>query len=119
MTTEAAPKGLLATVLTGPRHAPNGGLSAHVREVVVIGDRIPELQEASADRPAVRLVERLRGFFVAEPVAPLLPGLAGYSASGAHIEPAGHTPEWRAATGSYLPIPLHDRAQAQRPALST
>jgi hypothetical protein len=106
-------KGLRVEILTGRFHAPNGGLSARVREVTILGiddDReLPPFVQVVApsdEAPGVYLLLQ-HGQFVAFP-ADALPG-QHLMASGAYL----HTSDsrWRDLIGHSLPIPLHDRTE--------
>lgn len=128
----APTRGLMADVLTGWSHSPNGGISARVRKVVILDDRLLEgdaaydrygefvskLWEPSENMPAVTLDQTLPGYIVALPGDPVPAGHVGYMASGAWIVSSDR--RFRELTGSGRPIPLHDRTEtnAQYRALS-
>ncbi len=109
-TDQLSEKGLRVMILTGFTHSPNGGISAQATMLVLVGPGIPQHHAATSETPAVRLVRRSRGF-VAEPLTPVGPTRIGYMASGAYIAPMGFTDDWHEATGTYNPIPLHDRTE--------
>lgn len=105
-------KGFRAEILTGPHHAPNGGLSATAQYVTIIGDAVPqELHIWTPDdaAPAVRLD--------AFPFRRLVPATTpqdftgvGPMASGAFAH--SDDSRWTAFTGGSGPIPLHDRYES-------
>lgn len=106
-------KGLRASVLTGPFHSPNGGLSSRVRHVTILGigedQDLPALAhvcEPSEDAPGVYLLFEY-GRYVARPAD--APSGTWFMASGAHL----HTSDsrWNELIGHSLPIPLHDRTE--------
>jgi hypothetical protein len=79
-------KGLMATIITSARFkgCANGGISERCEKVVIVGDGIAELFEATSAMPAVKLVVRDIGGRVvhAEPVEPVKPGNIGYTSGG-------------------------------------
>lgn len=93
----------------------NGGISSRCAEVVLVGEGMPPLVEATLERPAVRIVRRmlpskLRGgerveYLHAEPVDGRDPGRAGWMFGGTCI----YTSDSRFP--SEYPIKLHDRQE--------
>lgn len=105
-------RGFRAEILTGPFHAPNGGLSAQVQRVTIVGLDVPEdcrIAAPSKDAPAVVLGETAPGYRVLRPAGGRLPGTVGWMASGAYVHSSDS--RWRDVAGTKLPLPLHDRTE--------
>lgn len=108
--------GFRAQILTGPTHAPNGGISAHAQYVTIIPGcaegspmdsmaRGMGLTYATSDAPAVRFAAPFVRALVpvdvpaGKPCGPMASGAFAYSAD----------PRWEALTNGQGPIPLLDR----------
>lgn len=113
-------KGFYAEILTGPRHSPNGGISATRQFVTIIGDNVPEelrIWAPDEKAPAVRMTGWQHRAFV--PVENPTDAIIGPMSSGAFVYSSDS--RWEDLTGSKGPIPLHDRYEtaAQYDALSS
>lgn len=94
-------KGMVAEILTGPYHSPNGGISATHQQVLVVGANVPRVF-AAGDLPVVEVGETLPGHTVLRPVD-RPDGAVGPMASGAYVVTSDG--RWPFAG----PVPLHDR----------
>jgi hypothetical protein len=105
------PKGLRLSILKGPNHSPNGGLSAHVDYVTLIevdGKPLPKDSQVftpSADAPAVKCTTRQIGLDAYPTVYPMDADRTISMASGAFV----YTSDSRLRCP--YPIPLHDRKE--------
>lgn len=105
-------KGLTAGILQCKRigNCSAGGISAHCSRVTIVGLGIPEIFEAHADSPAVRIVMRWKGtpreYMHAEPIDQPA-GMVGPMAGGTFI----YSNDSRFP--ATYPIPLHDRFETQ------
>lgn len=109
--------GLVCGVLRNAAHAgadaSNGGISARVTRVILVGKGLPQLFEESPDCPAVALIEDKDGYRTAVPCAlkdagawTMLKALSVFG--GAFI--------WTSDSRfpNDYPIPLHDRVESAR-----
>ena len=105
-------KGLLAFILRQGQDCSNKGISSRADQVIIIGEGIPQIFEASETAPAVRLMKR-GDRIIAVPVNQP-EGMLGPMMGGTFI----YTSDSRFPAG--YPIALHDRfeTQAQYDALS-
>lgn len=90
----------------------NRGISARVMEVTVIGEGIDPVFEATAERPAVRLVKNKyfhETVIHAEPVAPEGEPAPWYMFGGTFIFSSDS--RFRRAAGHYGAVALHDRRE--------
>jgi hypothetical protein len=86
----------------------NGGISSKARAVTVIDPRLPEMDEPTADRPAVKIVTRdYLNYTHAEPIDPPPAGHVGWMMGGNFI----YTCDSRGRAILDYPIPLHDRCE--------
>lgn len=111
--------GIPGHIYRGQFHSPNGGISARVQRVTLVGPFVPELkgkfaQPVSDDAPAVTVTMTTPGHVVLVPVTPPAPDRTPYMASGAYVEMGGgslYEDEWRAIFGHTGLVPLHDRTE--------
>jgi hypothetical protein len=103
--------GLLCGILRNAAHAgadtSNGGVSARVTRVMLVGKGLPQLVVASPDCPAVELIEDRNGYRYAVPCDLLAAGVWTMF-GGAFV--------WTSDSRfpNAYPIPLHDRVEASR-----
>lgn len=113
--------GIPGEILRSRHHSPNGGISAHVDRVTVVGPNVPKIQRVTDDAPAVVIAQTTPGYVVLRPAAAPGEGRTSYMASGAYVAPYGFTEDWCDLFGDSRPYPLHDRTKtwAQYEAMST
>ncbi len=108
--------GIPGNILTGQSHSPNGGLSATLHRVTIVGPEVEGvefLRPVTPDAPAVVIVHQGGGYVALEPADPPAPGHTQYSASGAYVEMGGgslYADAWRRLFGHEQPVHLHDRS---------
>lgn len=103
--------GIPGEILTGRTHSPNGGLSARVQYVTIVGPGVPALVPVSDRAPAVVVGESAPGFTVLRPAEAPGEGRTSYMASGAYVGPSGAMQSWREVFGHFNPVMLLDRTE--------
>lgn len=113
MTQQEAPqRGLRLSVLTGEFHSPNGGMSARVKQVTLVGEGVAPVFPVTDEAPAVVLVTRYYGGQVLRNVEPAVgpdAGNVGWMAGGAYV--ATSDSRVRDLIGFYGALAFHDRQE--------
>jgi hypothetical protein len=90
----------------------NGGVTSRVNECVLVDPAIDEIFDATADRPALKIVRRNIGgrlYVHAEPIAPCPSNMIGYMFGGNFVTSS----DSRINAICPYPIPVHDRVETQ------
>jgi hypothetical protein len=106
-------RGFPADIVAGPYTNANGGLSAQVDHVTVVGDEVPDYCRLSLPTdlaPSVILAETAPGYRVLRPAEPTG---TDWMASGAYVH--SRDSRWKDLAGTRLPLPLHDRTEHSDP----
>ena len=109
---EAPQRGLRLSVLTGEFHSPNGGISARVKQVTLVGEGVDPVFPVTDEAPAVVLVTRYFGGRILRNVEPAVgpdEGNVGWMAGGAFV--ASMDSRVSDLIGFYGAMALHDRQE--------
>lgn len=101
-------KGLIASIYRyGENDSSNGGLSSKVDKVVIVGEGIPEIFEATEEMPAVIIEKRRFGFRETDYLSARPVELEGKHTMAGGTFIYSHDSRFPAD----YPIPLHDRVE--------
>ena len=110
-----ARKGMILSIYIAEGYRQCGGVITRTcKEVLLVGEGVPEIFDARPDRPAVKLVRRPNlgrdggDYKHIEPVDAVPAGQTGYMMGGAYV--GSSDSRVRDILGDY-PLPLHDRSE--------
>ncbi len=103
-------KGLLVGIYQSKEigNCSNGGISSHVKSVILCGPGLPEIFEANEKSPAVMLDKKMGNYLYCYPANGRDPSKVGWMMGGTFVYSSD------SRFPSDYPIPLHDRQETEK-----